>query len=111
MTHSLTTERQDLGPISPNWTIRELVDWLSDDTRVHDHTIHPALVLIETALTGASWTGTPSTIALIRSLAAAVRTEGDVRISDVLSSSSRTPRPVEQVRVRELASFLPGRVA
>ncbi|WP_311257898.1 hypothetical protein [Microbacterium sp. WCS2018Hpa-9] len=111
MTQPIAIQRQDLEPISPEWTIRELVEWLSEDSRQHDPALRRSLMLIETALTGATWTGEPSTVALIRSLAAAVRTQGDLQIVDVLSPASRITRPVEQVRIRDLAARLPRRVA
>jgi hypothetical protein len=111
MTQPIAIEHENLDPISPEWTIRELVEWLSEDPRQHDPALHGPLTRIETALTGATWTGEPSMIALIRSLAAAVRTQGDLRIIDVLSPSSRIARPVEQVRIRDLAARLPVHAA
>lgn len=111
MTQPIAIEHPDLGPIIPEWTISELVAWLSVESRQHDPALRGPLMLIETALTGATWTGEPSTVALIRSLAAAVRTQGDLRIIDVLSPSSPIARPVEQVRIRDLAARLPRRVA
>lgn len=111
MTQPIAIQRQDLEPICAEWTIRKLVAWLAEDSRQHDPTLRRPLELIETALTGAGWTGEPSTIALIRSLAAAVQTRGDLRILDVISTSSVTAHPVEQVRLRELAARLPRRVA
>ncbi|MFJ4999247.1 hypothetical protein ACIP5T_13905 [Microbacterium sp. NPDC088619] len=111
MTQPIAIEPQDLEPISPDWTISELVAWLSEDSRQHDPALRGSLMRVETALTGATWKGEPSTVALIRSLAAAVHTQGDLRIIDVLSPSSRISRPVEQVRIRDLAARLPRRVA
>lgn len=99
-------EPQDLEPISPEWTIRELVEWLSEDSRQHDPALRRSLMLIETALTGATWKGEPSTVALIRSLAAAVHTQGALRVGDVISTPAMAARPVEQVRLRELATRL-----
>lgn len=111
MTQPIAIQRQDLEPISPEWTIRELVEWLAGDSCQHDPTLRRPLELIETALTGASWNSEPSTIALIRSLAAAVHTQGDLRIVDVLSPTSRIARPVERVRIHDHAARLPRRVA
>lgn len=111
MNQPIAIERQDLGPISPDWTIRELVAWLAEDSHQHDPALRRPLELIETALTGAIWKGEPSTVALIRSLAAAVPTQGELRIIDVLSASSPIARPVEQVRIRDLAAHRPRRVA
>lgn len=87
MTLLMTTPSIDLGPISPDWTIAELLDWLADDTRVHDESLRAPLTVIEAALTGRPWAGQPSTVALIRSLAAAVRPRavrlrGVVRLAD-----------------------------
>jgi hypothetical protein len=111
MTTPITMEPQDLEPISPEWTIRELVEWLSEDSRQHDPALRRPLMLIETALTGATWKGEPSTVALIRSLAAAVHTQGALRVRDVISTPAMAARPVEQVRLRELATRLRVRAA
>lgn len=82
------TESSVLGPIRPNWTIIELVEWLSDDTRQHDPALRHPLALIEAAVTGAQWSGEPSTIALVRSLAAARRTHGALVIADLSAQLS-----------------------
>lgn len=83
MTTVSTTSSCDLGPISPDWTIFELLDWLTDDTRQHDESLRGPLAVIEASLTGRPWAGDPSTVALIRSLAAAVRPR-DVRVRGVV---------------------------
>ena len=84
MSTSTTTFATDLGPIDPDWTIDELIDWLSEDSRQHDPALQRPLALIETALTGEQWSRTPSTVALIRSLTlAAPHLPGSV-IADVL---------------------------
>lgn len=74
MEKPLTTPLPDLGPIDPDWTITELVAWLSEDSRQHDPALQHPLALIEAALTGEPWSRPPSTVALIRSLTASART-------------------------------------
>lgn len=83
------TESSVLGPIRSDWTITELVEWLGDDTRQHDPALRHPLALIEAAVTGEPWSGEPSTIALVRSLAAARRTHGALVIADL--SALRSP--------------------
>ncbi len=87
MNTPLTTLDQDLGPIDPNWTITELVAWLSEDSRQHDPALQRPLALIDAALTGEPWARTPSTIVLIRSLAVAARSHGSSAIADLLLPS------------------------
>ncbi|MFJ6532802.1 hypothetical protein [Microbacterium sp. NPDC091662] len=84
MDTSLTTFATDLGPIDPNWTIAELVEWLCDDARQHDPALQRPLAVIEAALTGSAWSRTPSTVALIRSLTLAARHRSGSVIADVL---------------------------
>ncbi|MFJ2552197.1 hypothetical protein [Microbacterium sp. NPDC087591] len=71
----LASEPRDLGPIDPDWTISELLQWLSDDIRQHDAALHQPLTRIEALITGTRWRGAPSTVSLIRSLAAAARSD------------------------------------
>ncbi|WP_417507061.1 hypothetical protein [Microbacterium sp.] len=82
-----TTPPADLGPIRPDWTIGQLIEWLSDDSRQHDPTLQHPLSLIEAALTGDQWSRPPSTVALIRSLTLAVPQHGSSVIADVLLPS------------------------
>lgn len=80
------TRSPDIGPIDPDWTIDALVEWLSDDARQHDPALRLPLARIEAELTGARWTGSPSTVALIRSIVDAVigdPTIRDIRIRDL----------------------------
>ncbi|PRB12512.1 hypothetical protein [Microbacterium sp. MYb62] len=84
MDKPLTTLATDLGPIDPYWTIAELIEWLSDDSRQHDPALQFPLALIESALTGEQWSRTPSTVALIRSLTLAAPHRPDSVIADVL---------------------------
>lgn len=89
------------GPIHPDWTIAELVAWLGDDARQHDATLLHPLTRIEALITGARWARTPSTVALIRSIAGALRdlpALGSIRIRDldpqqVPRRSERIPQP------------------
>lgn len=85
----LTTLATDLGPIEPNWTIAELIEWLSDDARQYDLALQHPLALIEAALTGAAWSRTPSTVALIRSLTVSAREHGPSTIADILLPSQK----------------------
>ncbi|EYT60887.1 hypothetical protein [Microbacterium sp. UCD-TDU] len=88
----------ELGPINRDWTITQLLEWLSDDVRQHDVTLQHPLARIEALLTGARWARTPSTVALIRSIAAAVRDQparGTTRISEL--SPQQAPRMPERI--------------
>ncbi|MGH3689373.1 MAG: hypothetical protein ACRDT7_04380 [Microbacterium sp.] len=80
----LTILATDLVPIDPNWTIAELVEWLSDDSRQHDPSLQRPLALVEAALTGAAWSRTPSTVALIRSLTLTAQDRPGSVIADAL---------------------------
>jgi len=53
---------------------------------------HP-LALIERAVTGEAWIGTPSTVALVRSLTDAARTRGGVVIADLTPFRSQFVPP------------------
>lgn len=76
MTASTSSFGIDLGPIQRDWTIGELLAWLQDDARTHDPALREPLARIEAAVTGTPWPSSPSTVALIRSLAAASRSGG-----------------------------------
>ncbi|WP_226531061.1 hypothetical protein [Microbacterium paraoxydans] len=98
---------QELGPISPDWTIDDLVVWLADDARQHDPALRPPLAAIETALSGESWTRAPATVALIRSLAALRREHGSSVIADILQLGYPAPvaetvahRPTQRANLR-----------
>ncbi|KYJ97376.1 hypothetical protein [Microbacterium sp. CH1] len=73
MTVLTTSFGLDLGPIQRDWTIGELLAWLQDDARTHDPALREPLSRIEAAVTGTPWPSSPSTVALIRSLALASR--------------------------------------
>lgn len=86
------------GPIDLDWTIGQLLEWLSDDIRQHEVTLQHPLARIEAQMTGAHWARTPSTVALIRSIAAAVRNapaRASIRISEL--SPPQTPRVSERI--------------
>lgn len=86
----MTTLIPDLGPISRDWTIAELITWLSDDdARQHDPALRHPLSLIEAALTGAPWSRTPSTVALVRSLALAAPGHATSVIAEILLPPQR----------------------
>ena len=84
MDKPFATLAADLGPIDPNWTIAELVEWLADDSRQHDPALQHPLALIEGALTGEEWVRPPSTVALIRSLTLAAQDHAGSVIADAL---------------------------
>ncbi len=88
----MTNDLGFLAPIQPDWTIAELVARLTDDARQHDPALRHPLALVEAAVTGARWTGEPSTVALIRSLAAAVREHGTERIGDCVRIAQMTSK-------------------
>lgn len=88
MNRPLTTHDVELGPIDPDWTITELLDWLSsDDARQHDVTLQHPLARIEAALTGEDWSRMPSTVALIRALTLLAPAHGSTVIADILRAS------------------------
>lgn len=96
------TRSPDIGPIDPDWTIDALVEWLSDDARQHDPALRLPLARIEAELTGARWTGSPSTVALIRSIADAVigdPTIRDIRIRDLACAA---PEPTDSSSPEQL---------
>ncbi|MGN8553029.1 UNVERIFIED_CONTAM: hypothetical protein OHV15_10620 [Microbacterium sp. SLM126] len=74
-------------PFSTYWTIRELLDWIAaDDARCHDESLRPVLAAIDSA-----GLAPRSPVALVRALAARVRTEPDfarTRVRDLLSPAS-----------------------
>ncbi|MFK3677767.1 hypothetical protein ACI2IP_08545 [Microbacterium sp. NPDC090218] len=94
MDKPLTTLAVDLEPIDLDWTIAELITWLSHDSRQHDPALQHPLAMIEAALTGEPWTRPPSTVALIRSIVDTARTGGlhDRRIAQLIRTAE-TPEP------------------
>ncbi|MFY9713625.1 MAG: hypothetical protein WAK00_09125 [Microbacterium sp.] len=83
-----------LDPIEPDWTIRDLIEWLGEDSRQHDAALRYPLAVIEAALTGSRWSGAPSTVALVRSIAGAVRVApalGTIRIGSLARSTHTEP--------------------
>lgn len=93
------------GPIDPDWTIAELVIWLSDDARQHDATLRQPLARIEALATGSRWARTPSTVALIRSLAGLVRDDPALRGTRIrdLGTPQRAQTPQVPRRIPQLA--------
>ena len=91
MDTQITTRSTLLDPIRLDWTIAELIEWLGeDDVRQHDDALRDPLALIEAELTGSSWAAIPSTVALIRSIAGAVRAApalGTIGIGSLMPSS------------------------
>ncbi|UUE20248.1 hypothetical protein [Microbacterium sp. J1-1] len=86
MNRNLATSLPRTGPINPDWTITQLLEWLSDDARQHDVALQHPLARVEALMTGARWARTPSTVALIRSIAAAVHDDparGSLRIGEL----------------------------
>ena len=105
MDTSFGTDQPTLGPINPDWTIAELVEWLSDDVRQHDPALQHSLTRIEAAATGSRWEGTPSTIALIRSLMDAVRADPALRAVRIRTLDRRDPQETSVLpeRIPQLA--------
>ncbi|MCK2034651.1 hypothetical protein KZC51_00755 [Microbacterium sp. SSW1-49] len=101
----LANESPDLGPIDLDWTIAELVEWLSDDVRQHDAALHQPLTRIEAAVTGSRWGGTSSTIALIRSLVDAVRADPALRAVRIHDLDRQEPQDTSALpeRIPQLA--------
>lgn len=107
MTQPFTTNDDVLMPIPPDWTIRELLEWLSDDTRVQDDALHGPLTVIEAALTGSPWSREPSVVALIRSIASTVQSSPRLRNMrlDELLDVRITRMVAEPVPERPVARF------
>ena len=94
----LASSPSDSGPIDRDWTIGQLLEWLRDDVRQHEVTLQHPLARIEALMTGAHWARTPSTVALIRSIAGAVRDDpalARIRIREL--SPQQTPRMSERI--------------
>jgi hypothetical protein len=94
----IATRKSDHGPIDPDWTIGDLIHWLSDDVRQHDAALRHPLACVEALLTGTEWSGTPSTVALIRSITDAAREDPrlrSIRIHEL--DRQETPRMPEQI--------------
>ena len=88
-------------PITSDWTIRQLLDWLADDDRPHDPALRDRLALIESAATGSGWTREPSTIALIRSLAGAARATPALLATTIRELGRGDMRPAIVTRAME----------
>lgn len=105
MSHSITTVSPFTGPISSDWTIEELLDWLAeDDDRLSDAGLRKPLLVLEEALTGRHWatvpkaaiTGirdsrSPAIVSLVRSIALHSRAHPALRartLADVTSGAS-----------------------
>ncbi len=85
--------------------MRELLEWLGDDERTHGDELRTPLSMIDAALTGSAWDREPSTVALIRSIAATVQDRPrlrNMRLDDLLPRVRRVDRP-ESRRVPQLA--------
>ncbi len=83
MNLSIAIELTASVPISDDWTIADLLDWLADSDRCHDRALDDRLRTIERALAMAageeSWRARPGTVALVRSIAATARADHRVR--------------------------------
>ena len=83
MSHTVARIAANLAPLSHDWTIEQLLDWIAeDDARLSDATLRGPLQRIDEALTGSRWTleldasleGSrlvrhPAIISLVRSIA------------------------------------------
>ncbi|MFS0894373.1 hypothetical protein [Microbacterium sp. 179-I 3D3 NHS] len=103
-----------LAPIIPDWTIRDLLEWLSDDDRAHDESLRRPLGIIEAALTGSPWTGEPSTTALTRSIVSTVGSlprVRNLRLDDLLPGGGwiRNAPPVDDSAAFSIHAAPPDR--
>lgn len=90
-----------IGPVSPDWTIDQLVEWIgADDVRSHDEALRPLLtaVLAGLAPDAASALTPRSPVALVRAVASHLRAAPalrDVRLRDVAGDAiAVASRPV-----------------
>ncbi len=90
------TRTSDSGPIVPEWTITQLLEWLSDDAHQHDVTLQHPLARIEALITGAHWARTPSTVALIRSIAVAARDDPALRTTRIRDIEPEQAPPMSE---------------
>jgi hypothetical protein len=107
MTPPITTLDDVLAPIIPDWTIRDLLEWLGDDARANDDALRRPLAIIEAALTGSPWTREPSAVALTRSIASTVQASPrlrNMRLDDLLDVRI-TQMVTEPVAERPVARF------
>ncbi|WP_223622645.1 hypothetical protein [Microbacterium sp. EST19A] len=107
MTQPFTTLDDVLAPILPDWTIRDLLEWLSDDTRLTDEALRDPLMIIDAALTRSRWTHEPSSVALTRSIASTVQASPrlrNMRLDDLLDVRI-TQMVAEPVAERPVARF------
>lgn len=114
MSQPFTTLDDVLAPILPDWTIRDLLEWLSDDTRIEEDSVRGPLAIIEGALTGSPWTREPSTVALIRSIASAVQASPrlrNMRLDDLLPRTRwiRDAPPAEEPAAFSIRAAEAGR--
>jgi hypothetical protein len=78
------------SPIDSKWTLSALLAWLgADDARCHDERLRGLLDTVEHAL-GSDAAGAPSTVMLVRSIAARVAAEpalGDLRLGELYGTA------------------------
>ncbi|GAB3596161.1 hypothetical protein [Microbacterium tumbae] len=125
MTDIFTTRSEILGPISSDWTLEELLDWIAaDDALLSDPLLRRPLRAVEEALTGTRWTveldaslhGTravrePAIVSLVRSIALRTNRRPALRartVAEVLtghpSAPSRESGPSGAIRAADLAT-------
>jgi hypothetical protein len=76
------------SPVSPDWTIHDLLAWTgADDARVHDESLRPILSALATGLDADAAPGLipQSPIALVRALGVLVRTDPGLRDRTLVS--------------------------
>ncbi|MCC2031706.1 hypothetical protein [Microbacterium allomyrinae] len=91
MRPTVPTESVNLGPLQPNWTVRDLLSWIAeDDTRCHEPALTPLVAALDRALRperrpadGSVTMSSP--VGLVRSLASLVRSQPALGRTSVLS--------------------------
>ncbi|MBD3942141.1 hypothetical protein IF188_10570 [Microbacterium sp. NEAU-LLC] len=110
-----TSVPAQLGPVSADWTIHELLTWIAaDDARCHDEALRPLLSAIDASLAGMRGDSVrpASVVPLVRSIAGRLRlhpSAGDQHVSDfgVLPPAADLPvAPERAANGRRAASTL-----
>jgi hypothetical protein len=103
MFHSTATTSLQFGPVAPDWTIAEFVEWIAaDDARCHDDSLLSVLTAIDRALErdAVQRTPAPRTAPLTAPLAAS----SPVPLVRALAVRLRREPALRQTRVRDLIS-------
>ncbi|MDQ1131141.1 hypothetical protein [Microbacterium sp. SORGH_AS_0888] len=119
MTRTTSSERLFLDPLTPNWTIADLLDWIAaDDVRCHDTKLTVVLEAVDRALGAPAAAVAPSSpVALVRAIAtraAGDPTLGARRLGDLVAVPTLAPvvatvsSPRETAVPDDLASSAPA---